>query len=328
MMSNKKPNTTEGSVFITCADSMPGFYCTRSCLASRKFEKVVVGVSDKSSELAKTLEKEGAIIKEWDLNNTNSIRHCLRDIEILCLVPEPRFDMVQKMKNVLEVAKNEDDLERIVMWSCVAASAHEERREDHKNVIRVYHELEQLMKKTTVEEWVICRIGVPMQVLFSVSEVIQNRGVIPLAIGNGKFAPVNIKDCGYATASLLANHKDVLTKEFNKQTLTFTGPHLVTGQQIADKANRALQTSLTFEDLSIEEMRALLEKEDELSSFEIEDILILMELIKKGKLDFTTDVLQTLLKKEPMTVEKFFQDNQNAFKPRGGRIANMVVLDY
>ncbi|KAL7746721.1 hypothetical protein RI367_007883 [Sorochytrium milnesiophthora] len=387
-------NESKNTVLVTEGDEMIGFYAARACLTSRKFEKVVVAVHDKSHEFAQTLEKEGAHVKEWDLKNKNSIRHCLQDIDCLLLVPHPSYDTVEKTRNILEVIEqemdedsNDDDedefeLKKLVFWGPLFAALDDERRRlDHKNVVKIAYELERLIKKGPVEDWTIVRLGFMMQTLFALSEVIQNRGVIPLAIGEGEFAPVNLKDCARATVTILSeiendddddnddededskknkkrhSHKrrhrrgekrdneddeddddeddddDDNEGDFERQILTFTGSQLIDGEELAERASRGLGSGseLRFEPVSIEEMRQILESEssDDLNSFQIEMMLQGMELIEKDKLDIRSHDLQKVLKgREPTTVEKWFEENAAQFKPRGGRIARLILQDY
>ncbi|KAI9176210.1 hypothetical protein H9P43_006575 [Blastocladiella emersonii ATCC 22665] len=216
-------NTGNQIVAITEADTIPGFYAARACLTSRGWNSVIACVSDPNHDLAKQLKKEGCDVREYDLDNPHTIKHALTGATGLVLVPRRDFDMVDKTKRIVDVLRQQAapvatgnttnvpashpmGIRGLVLVSCVTAGFADlkaDRPADHKDTARMFATVEKLVTEGLRHNVAVVRNGVPMQALFYVADYMQSKGAIPMNIGNGEFAPVNLKDAAHAKSELL-----------------------------------------------------------------------------------------------------------------------------
>ncbi|KAJ3358829.1 hypothetical protein GGF32_009925 [Allomyces javanicus] len=349
----------EHTVAITEADTIPGFYAARACLSARNWHQVVCGVTDMKSELARELAKEGARIVPADMSNPNSIKHLVGNADALVMVPPRDFDAADKLKKVLDaledmqvplVAAAESTLQQqqqqggdhtklraMVFVSCILAAMHGAAAEgaesrDHKNVVQQWLAMEKEVKHRC-KKATICRVGFPMQSMFALSEIIQNKGVMPLNFGNGEVAPVNLKDAMMGLAkvaheSVMHGHPGKAATAHHGQLYTLTGTQLLTAAQLASTATHVLEAPVTYRGIDDHEMRRILEASSGLHRYDVEEFLTAAKCIRMGKMAIRTQDLERLLQRQPSTIDRFWQENKTMFKPRGGRIIQAVTKDF
>ncbi|KNE62126.1 hypothetical protein AMAG_07372 [Allomyces macrogynus ATCC 38327] len=351
----------EHTVAITEADTIPGFYAARACLSTRNWHQVLCGVTDMKSELARELAKEGARIIPADMDNPNSIKHLVGNADALVMVPPRDFDAADKLKKVLDALEDmqvplvaaaaestqqqqqqqggdHDKLRAMVFVSCILAAMHGAAAEgaesrDHKNVVQQWLAMEKEVKHRC-KKATICRVGFPMQSMFALSEIIQNKGVMPLNFGNGEVAPVNLKDAMMGLAKVA--HESVMhgrpggkaAAAHHGQLYTLTGTQLLTAAQLASTATHVLEAPVTYRGIDDHEMRRILEATSGLHRYDVEEFLTAAKCIRMGKMAIRTQDLERLLHRQPSTIDRFWQENKNMFKPRGGRIIQAVTKDY
>ncbi|KAL7752418.1 hypothetical protein RI367_001952 [Sorochytrium milnesiophthora] len=322
---------TGKGIFVANADSWVGFYAARSVLSSRRFGKVIVGVQDKQAELVRTLEKEGAEVRQWDVSSITSIEKTLEGVSHLLLTPvTTTLEFAKPTINIIQAAERQD-VENLLFWS-LAGIEHDRAdiNDKTKTIVKQFKEIEDRVRNNSdIDKTTTARIGFALQNLFYLSDVIQNRAVLPLPTGESPFAPLNLKDAGVASAILLEKG---ITSPHHNQVLTFTGSHLLNGPQVVAHANRVLDSRIRYEEVPVSEFRQLLERFEkigQITEYEKEVFLLQVQLIVSGKLETKTSDLKNVLGKEPTGIERFFEENKDAFQPgRGRRVEVHSIHDY
>ncbi|KAJ1514350.1 hypothetical protein HMI55_004737 [Coelomomyces lativittatus] len=249
-------------------------------------------------------------------------------------MPAPSMDMVKLTSNLISALES-SHIHYCLMWSC--ASVHTTGSdvptggspylERGQKIAKFTRDCEEAFLESKIDAKCITRIVFPMQYLFFLSDIIQSKGVLPLAVGHGKFAPVHVKDVGTASAHILSKG---IPQEHHSQIYTFTGPQLVTGQEFVDRANKALEGTLTFKESSLDEMKGIFDKlvqEGEMNDFERDILLYDSYLIHENLLSIQTLDLKNILGHEPTTIEAFFEENKSAFRPGLSRFFNRWILN-
>jgi len=309
------------NVFITSADSSYGFYAAMGMHESGRFQKIICGVKDREDPFAKKLQQMGCELRDWNLDDKRSLENSLKDAKTILLLISMREQAKQDMQNTLEACKANNNIRNAVLWSKVGVDHAE--KEKHFQQLK---EIEEMVKRSGIQNVCVCRIGFAQQMLFLLSRYIQDRGILPLPTERGKFAPVSLRDCGHATADILASSNDM--SGHKHKTYRFTGNQLLNGRKLVEHANRVLQAEIEYEDIKLEDFRNLLKENHELNEFQVECIIEMMELIKEGKYNIRSQDLDKILGRQPMDIEKFFRDNADSFRPNGSRFQRLAIAEH
>ncbi|KAJ3371825.1 hypothetical protein GGF31_002483 [Allomyces arbusculus] len=212
------------------------------------------------------------------------------------------------------------------------------------NMMHMWEEMEKMVR-SRCKQATICRMGMPMQSMFALSDVMQNRGMMPLNFGDGECALVNLKDacCGMAMLAcdmcMMMPPGDgngkmpatmparTMMQMHHGQLYTFTGMQLITAPKLAQAASMALDAPMPYRAVDDHEMRRILDASSGMGIFEIDMFMACARMIRMGKMAMRSPDLERIIKRAPMTVEKFFAENKNMFKPRGGRVVCAALMD-
>lgn len=308
------------NAFVTCSDTWMGVYAARALLQSGKYSKVNAAVFSKRSEFAKTLQREGATLMEWDVNNVESLTNLMRENDCCVMIPVPNLSLQKETENIL-LACERSDIKDCILWSAMEVDLQSSPSSDQpinrgKEIARMLRAVEQKFLHSSIANKVIFRLSLSVQSLFFLSDLVQDRASLPLATGSGSYAPVNLVDVGNATAKLLASSD--FPPMYRGQTFTMTGNQLINSETLAEYASRALGSKISYQSLTISEFNELLERLvsiGEMTEF-AKDVLVYKNYcIRENKLAIRTDDLRKFLEAEPTSIEKFFEENSQAFKP-------------
>lgn len=309
---------TSPSLLITEVDTWSGFYAAMAALQQPfggKFKRVVCAVRNKNKDWLKYIEKLGGEIKEYNPVSPGTIDNVMQGIDSILLIAVHTEKTVECTNNIIEAAQRANSVKYLLFWSYLGASYTHTPLEGHKGVFHKFAEIEQLVKKSKIENECVFRNGFIVQNFFAFSQIMQNKGIFPLTSSSGKMAPVSGKDVSTACVTLL--HDPKVFHKYNKQTFTLTGPVSYNGPSLTQVLNRTLNTRIEFEEIDIAEMQNILESHTDSDPFDICVTLGFFELLNEGKLDLTTRDIENFLNRPPSGVEEFFQENQDAFKPIG-----------
>ncbi|KAJ3349110.1 hypothetical protein GGF32_005799 [Allomyces javanicus] len=324
MSSQTSTTTTRGKVFVTEGDAWVGFYAAYSLIKQGQFNKVLVGVRKerrRDSDLIQQLETMGAEIIEYDPTSAqgNWIQH-LAGVQSIVLVPVHDVQHMAKYSiNVLKAAEHEQACKHLVLWSAMGAAHTTGGTTDDEAIFRQFHEIEQAVRQCEkLDKWVTLRLGFLMQEFFALSNIMQNRGLFPLTTKSGKVAPVDVKDIGRATAKLLAE-PNVFDK-YHGQTVSLTGTHAHAGPALVEILNATIDAQIQFQEVSLDQMREILGKNDKVDATEQAIFLGYLCLLKANKLETVTKDLHTILGRDPTDIKAFFQANRDSFRPHRSHV--------
>ncbi|KAJ1512630.1 hypothetical protein HMI55_006160 [Coelomomyces lativittatus] len=310
---------------------------TRGLMQSKGFSKVYAGVCNRDSEPSKMLEREGIELKVWDPNSVDSIQKCMEGIHSILIVPSPATGLSPVSTNIIQAAERAS-VHHSLLWSCSAVTevgggapgAPGGRTEElpelekGKKFLEAMKLLEDTFQRSKINKKVIARVTFPMQSLFYFTDVIQNRGILPLAMGSGRFNPVHLKDVASACAKILSSD---IPEEHKNQVYTFTGPHEITAKELVDEFNKTLQAKIELKEMSLPEFRDTLKKlVDNGQMLEYEKDVMVYEnyLISINKAAKTTPDLKKILQRDPANISSFFEENKDAFRPGSNRLESCV----
>ena len=136
---------------------------------------------------------------------------------------------------------------------------------------------------------------------------IKNLNSIALPVAEGTAAFIDSRDISAVAAKLLTDDS------FNGQEFTLTGPEALTHAQVAAIISEATGKTVTFKDISPDELRPVLLGAG-LPADYTELLLTLLSYIKAGYSEAMTDSVKTLLGREPITFKAFAADTADSWK--------------
>lgn len=312
---------TSRNVFITCSDTWMGVYAARALLRSGKNWKVNAAVFSKRNEFAKTLQREGATLVEWDINDVGALTDLMRGNDCCVIIPVPNMSLQTCTENLL-TACIRAEIKDCILWSTMEADLTFSTLKDDtpfgrgKEINRMIKAVEEKFFNSSLSNKVILRLSLSIQFLFFLSDLIQDRAILPLATGTGTYAPVNLVDVGNVTAKLLSN-PDAMSR-FRNQTFTLTGNQLIDSETLAKFASQALNSKIEYRSMNIHEFNDLLQRLvsiGEMTEFTKDIFVYKQYCILENKFSSLTKDIKMLLDAEPIPIEKFFEENSQAFKP-------------
>jgi uncharacterized protein YbjT (DUF2867 family) len=130
---------------------------------------------------------------------------------------------------------------------------------------------------------------------------------IRLPFGEGKTAPVAAEDVGRAVAALLANPQPHIGKIYN-----LTGPQSQNMHFFAREYSKALDRTITFQDIPVEPWRDELLKRGWPVHL-VNHLAAMADLHRAGRFDRMSDDVRILTGQRPLSVQEFVRKNAAAF---------------
>jgi len=299
---------TKKTLMITSCDAYPGYLMAQWALKYRDhFENVICGGHDKDSSLMRDLHEMGAKVVEYDVKDENKLKEIFEKCDMVHVIPPVHHGGVKHAMTMLKACckAGVDCVSLTSVLNCDRAKGHH---------IRQYHEVEECGKKMDLKHFCIIREGFWLDTFFCMSHELQH-GRLPFPTKDGKFAPVAADDIYHG---VMKGMMEKMESQRHVKMYELTGPCSVKGSEIAEKACEALHTHIKFEHVSMDKMREILRRSHhkKMHEAEIEVVLEMLEMIREGHLDKTTDDLKKLLDRKPMDVQEFFEKNEHEFRPR------------
>jgi uncharacterized protein YbjT (DUF2867 family) len=286
----------------------------------------------------KDLERQGAEIAQLKVDDIKQMQEVFRNCDWVVLVPIPESNRVQTTRNIMEAIKKAN-VKHVILVSRAGADSSEKLSHLYQ-----FAEIEQEFKNYGFNWNCVIRNEFAQNWFHAWSYPVEDKGQFPLSIGQDrKFAPIRIEDVSCAVKDILrgdssgSTPKLVGSNKHNKQTYTLTGPETVTGNKIVDELNRAVNGSVSYNDVDRKQMEQVLrsvrdrenqrqqargEDEDQHrfegqpTEVQIQTILDYFDVVRAGHVDRTTEDLRKITGREGHRVESFFRDHADEFRPR------------
>ena len=183
----------------------------------------------------------------------------------------------------------------------------------------------------------VLRCGVTLQSLDFFADDLRERKTWRLPAGNGKFAPVCLRD-DVAACALVVSKDAQLKPEYRGKIFTLTSNQPIDGNTLAEMTNSAFREEVRYENISLDEARKNIERHrgggeqdrptqamaggqrDRLnrhlvSSWEVSAMLNKYQLVASNKAAGISDHVKVIAGKEPMSVQEYLQKHEEYFKP-------------
>jgi len=318
-------------IFITSADHFVGHHVART-LASDKFkqhfERISAGGMDEKA--MEDLKRMGIHTSTYKLEDRGSMERCFKGHDVVYIIPAHEENRVEGARNMIDACKN-SGVKNILLKSVVKAD------EAQQGSLKEYCEIEQYLQKSNVEHRCVMRVGIFMQTFLVYTRQVQQSGELPVATGEGKFAPIDLKDMARFVACLLSgkHRRDgddededdnavagnmgmpyTLPDEHHGKCYCLTGPEALTGEQIVQRASQAIGAQLKSRQVDRRETEKIIRESGQMKEKEMHLLLDMYEMVKQNKYNEVTRDFEKVVGKKPRKVEEFFSEHSKDFKPQ------------
>ena len=179
---------------------------------------------------------------------------------------------------------------------------------DSKNPITQNHVAAENYIRASGMDWTIMRPTFFMQNFETYAPRIKEAQQIVMPVGTGTVSATDLRDVGEVI-------REVLTKPgHDGKSYDLTGPELLTFTEIAERFSKVLGITVEFIDQPMEEFAELLRKIG-LSEWRVDAVCKELEAIGAGVVDHTTDTIEAILGRPPISLEKYIGDHIDLFQP-------------
>ena len=145
-----------------------------------------------------------------------------------------------------------------------------------------------------------------MQIFEGSAPRIKANGKITMPAGNGTVACTDLRDVAAVIVKVFTE------PGHENKSYDLTGPELLTFAEIADKFSNVLGRKIEYVDQPMEEFKNVLSSIN-LSNWRTEAVSLEFIAIANGAIDHTTDTMEELLGRPPISLKQFIQDKAGLF---------------
>jgi len=290
-------------VFITGASGQTGLHVlTYFSKHQEKFE-IHAGVhSDENQENQENIIKQccpSAKVCPIDADDLNTVVEAFRGIDYVYVIPSSGEAKVHHGRCYVRAAKRAN-VEFVLLLSMIGA---EDRNYLFANQFR---DIENQLEQEKISFCVI-RSNFYMQNLLLYKEQIKE-GKLPLPIGPGKFAPIDVDDVGQVAKDIFLNCEKHKNKYYN-----ITGPESLTGEQMANVFSKVLGRPIKWENISCQEAKTILLASNVPAS-DVQGLLEFYQLVAAHCFADVSKDFSLITSDVGNTLEDFFKRHVNQLK--------------
>jgi uncharacterized protein YbjT (DUF2867 family) len=259
-------------------------------------------------EVAKAPAGTEAVVA--DFSQKASLAPALRGVESVYLVCSPIPDLVQLEENAIE-ASVEAGVRRIVLNSALGAG-------DYGKSFPSWHRrVEDKLKATKIAHCILRPNSFMQNLLTYYAPSIRAQGAFYGAMGNARTSYVDVRDiAAVAARALRSSEHDAKTYELN-------GPEALTCAEVAERISGHSGMATRYVDIPLEAQRkAMLDQG--MPEWQVTALLELQEYYTDRRGGALDGVLQGLLGRPPITIDRFLTEFAEEFRGQAAKASSLT----
>ncbi len=243
---------------------------------------------------AEPLEKAGAELAIGTFDDRESIRAAMKNINTVVLIAPPGPEAVNQNSNVLKISK-ESSVRKVVRISAIKAAL-----DGPTENTRLHARSDEELQAAGLV-YVILRPNYFMQNLFMLLDSINNDSALYAAMGDAKFAMIDVRDIVECAAVA------AIREEFDNQVVELSGPESVSFHDVARVLSDVSGRSVKYVPVTPEAVRETMlgMGVDEWASTLMRDY---SQAYSEGWGDFVTDSVERMTGHTPRDVDQFIRE--------------------
>ncbi|CAO3664872.1 unnamed protein product [Rhizopus stolonifer] len=345
---------SKNTCVITNVDSCLGYALAYRFLEAKKKKEddfiarqnIRVFCRDRSGYGLTHLEEMGAEIVEVDYEDQEKLRHHLKNVRSVALIPENSQKRFKEAENLIKISRDEK-VEFLCMHSMIGVDAVENDQEFQN--LQEYLKIEKKVKENFEDNHTVVRHTKFNQLFYFMAPLIEGENKVALPVKeDSKWGTVDINDV--INACYLLVRKKHESHESNnaermKKLYQFTPEQNKTTKEIVNEIGKGLgRENLKYSKISENELKQHLQRMRDDKRFKnrpqsqqqgekwnhdgpwtfplgkylndraIDTVMECWRLADKGKADIKTDDLKKILNRSPRNLEEYFKKNRDQFK--------------
>jgi uncharacterized protein YbjT (DUF2867 family) len=241
-----------------------------------------------------------------DFSDRPSLERALEGIERVYIVCSPVQQLVELESNIVDACAAAR-IKHVVLNSALGAG-------DYPKSFPSWHrKVEDKLKSSGLSFTIIRPNSFHQNIISYIAPSVRAQGVFYSSIGDSRMSYIDVRDIAVVIAGALRDPAGHLGK-----TYELNGPEALTQTQIAEKISRACGRVVKYIDIPVEAQRkAMLDQG--MPEWQVNALLDLQAYYMQGNGGATDGLLQTLLKRPPITVDDFLAEFRDAFRDSAAR---------
>ena len=263
-------------------------------------KKVKARILVRNAQREAEIKKLGFETALGDVTQIGTIEPALKGVEKLFLLTLASPQQSTQEIAIMDAAKK-SGVKQVVLVSAMGVSS-----ASPLTLARNHGQSEDYLKKSGLS-WTILQPHSFMQNILNQAGAIKSQGAIYGNFKEGKIAMVDVKDIAAVAVAALTE------PGHEGKTYVITGGEAVTYAQVADKLSAVAGKKVNYVDVpsaGLVQSMTSMGMPDWLAS----DMAKFGEIFAAGHGAATTDVVENVAKKKPVTVDQFLKDNAPAFR--------------
>ena len=237
-----------------------------------------------------------------DFSDKASLVRALRGVESVYLVCSPIRELVQLEGNAIE-ASEAAGVRRIVLNSALGAG-------DYGKSFPSWHRrVEDKLKAAKIAHCILRPNSFLQNVLTYYAPSIRAQGAFYGAMGNARTSYLDVRDIAAVAAKALR------TGEHDGKTYELNGPEALTCAEVAERISRHAGIAARYVDIPVEAQRKAM-MDQGMPEWQVTALLDLQEYYTGGRGGALDGVLQGLLGRPPITIDRFLMEFAGEFRGR------------
>jgi uncharacterized protein YbjT (DUF2867 family) len=240
-----------------------------------------------------------------DFSKKETLARALRGVESVYLVCSPIPDLVQLETNMID-AGNAAGVKYIVLNSALGAG-------DYPKSFPSWHrKVEDKLKSTKISFTILRPNSFHQNVLTYFAASIRAQDVFYSSMGRARVSFLDVRDIAAVAAKALAGG------EHSGKTYELNGPEALIYAEVADKISKHAGRAVHYVDIPEEAQRKAMQEQG-MPVSQVDALLELQEYYTSGKGGEVNQLLQNLLGRPPITMERFLSEFATEFRTQAAR---------
>lgn len=235
-----------------------------------------------------------------DFAKKDTLARALHGVDSVYLVCSPVPDLVQLESNAIDACA-EAGVKHVVLNSAMGAS-------DWNQSFPAWHrKVEDKLKATKLSHTILRPNSFHQNVLAFYASTIRTQNAFYSSMRSARNSFIDVRDIAEAAAQALAGGQHA------GKTYELNGPEALDYTTLAAKISKVAGREVKYVDIPADAQRKAMQ-EQQMPEWLITALLELQEYYLAGKGGETDNLLQTLLGRPPITMDKFLAQNTDAFR--------------
>jgi uncharacterized protein YbjT (DUF2867 family) len=282
------------NVLITGATGNVGMAVIKDLQLINHSLNIVAGVKDIEKEKPQLLNYKLSFIK-FNFTDAETYVPALKNCDILFLLRPPQITNTKKyFKPLIEIAK-ESKVKHIIFLSVQGVE---------KSKIIPHHKIEKLITGSNIPYTFLRPAYFMQNFCTALQNDLVNKQLISLPAGNAKFTLVDVRDIGTVAAKIIINSSVHINRAYE-----LTCSERLTFNEMAEKLSKGLGIKIKYQSPNLLKFYLAKRKENITPMFIL--VLIMLHFIPRFQKDpAITDCVKTITGVEPITFDRFVNDNK------------------